>query len=788
MKVVLAEKPSVARDLAGFLGARARRDGYLEGEGYQVTWAFGHLVTLQEPDDYDSTLKRWTLEALPIVPDVFRLKLTGDDRARQQFEVVKGLMLAADELICATDAGREGELIFRYIVEMAKCTDKPISRLWLSSLTEIAIRDAFSKLRPGSDYDSLHDAARSRSEADWIVGMNATRAYTVRYGRSGVLWSVGRVQTPVLALIARRDDEIRHFVSEPWFEVRTRYREVVFNYRGDRFSKEDDAKQLVALIVDKSFTVDRVEGKEEKVPPPQLFDLTALQREMNTRYGISAADTLNKAQALYEGKAITYPRTDSRYLTSDMRASMPALFRKIAASYKDAVDGLDLAKLSASARIFADNKVTDHHAIIPTGRPPRDSTDRRVYDAIVIRTIAVFYPPCKKDVTIVDGRVEGVKFRARGVRVTDPGWTALYPKPKAGDKDSDAEQELPRFERGEMGEHTPEIKKGETRPPPHFTENSLLGAMETAGKLVEEEHLKEALKARGLGTPATRAAIIETLLRRRYIRRDKNTLTVTDLGRYLVALIQDPILKSAELTGEWEAKLKAIEGGELARDVFMGEIGAFTDAFLANGDASRFDGARIGGCPRCGADVIEGRRAYGCSKWKEGCEYVLQKDYESHEIQPRQASELLQRRISLRPVRVGEQPSILCLTDAGRVLHVAQPAREHQKAPPKAKRKAPAAPKPKRNGAAKTSEGACCPLCNAPMIERDKSYSCSAHRTGCRFVIWKEIAGKKITKPMAMKLLTKGKTQVLKGFRSKSDKKFDARLKLEDGCVGFEFE
>ena len=792
VKVVLAEKPSVARDLARVLGAATRRDGYLEGNGYQVTWAFGHLVTLKEPDDYDPSLKRWSLEALPIIPATFELKLAGDEGAQRQFRVIEKLVLDADELICATDAGREGELIFRYILEMSGCQDRPFQRLWLSSLTEAAIRSAFDSLAPGADYDNLYAAARCRSEADWIIGMNATRNFTVRYGKSGVLWSVGRVQTPVLALIVDRDEEIRHFDPEPWFEVRTRYRKVLFKFRGDRFKKESDAQELLAGITGVPFEITAVRKKDEQERPPQLFDLTALQRDMNVRYGMSAANVLKEAQALYESKLITYPRTDSRYLTNDMREELITILRRLGETH-DAVASLDLDNLPKDKRIFDDKKVTDHHAILPTGRDATRSGGpaKQIHDAIVLRTIAAFYPPCRKEVTTVEGLIAAHEFRARGVRVIDPGWTSLYPK-KRNDKNDkptddadDDKQELPAFTVGDGGSHEPDMKSGETRPPRHYNENSLLAAMETAGRLVEDEELRDALKARGLGTPATRAAIIETLLRRRYIRRDKKALLATDLGRYLIALIQNPILKSPEMTGEWEARLHEIEAGGRDAASFMSEIEKFTRDVIDGSDRDRLDHDGIGPCPKCGGDIVEGRRGFGCSKWRDGCDYVLWKEYEGHTIPQRQARELIQRRISLRPVQLAGEAVVLALNGEARLTHIAMPQREHQRdaKPPKARPvKRPSVREPK------TESASTCPLCASRMVEKETSYSCAAWRTGCSFAIEKKIAGKKISKAMARKLLTKGRTQVLKGFTSKSNKPFAARLKLEDGRVRFELE
>ncbi|MBS0638005.1 MAG: DNA topoisomerase 3, partial [Verrucomicrobia bacterium] len=572
MIVVLTEKPSVARDIAAHLGAKARHDGYFEGKGYQVTWAFGHLISLKEPDDYDPSLKKWSLQTLPFVPANFELKVVDDKGVQKQFGIIKKLFMGAKELVAATDAGREGELIFRYILAMTGCVDKPWKRLWLSSLTEEALAAGFTNMKLGSDYNNLFDAARCRNEADWIVGLNATRNMTVRYGRGNTLWSVGRVQTPVLAMIVNRDDEIRHFVSEPFFELFTKYRDVEFKGKKDRFKTKQEAEVLLEAIKDHPFQVDKVTAKKENEHPPLLFDLTELQREMNKKLGMTAADTLQMAQNLYEQKYITYPRTDSRYLSNDMKAQVTSILKSLKAP-------LEYDKLNFSNRIINDKKVTDHHAIIPTGKTAQGLSHQMqaVYDAIATRLIAAFYPSCVKEVTTIEGSSNDVAFQAKGVRILTPGWTVLYPK-KSDDKEKEKDevQELPLFEKGESGPHAPFISEGKTKPPASFNENALLGAMETAGKLVEDEALKEALKEKGIGTPATRASIIETLIKRKYIERSGKQLKATELGRYLISLVQDPNLKSPELTGEWEAKLKEIEKGKYSAREFMEQIVGFT--------------------------------------------------------------------------------------------------------------------------------------------------------------------------------------------------------------------
>ena len=699
MRVVVAEKPSVARDLAKVLGANQRRDGYLEGNGWQVTWAIGHLVQLKTPDEYDPALKRWSMDRLPFVPERFELRPTDNQGTRQQLEVVAGLCNRAEELVCATDAGREGELIFRYILDYAGCPGRPHTRLWLSSLTEEAIKQAFANRKPGAAYENLHDAARSRSEADWIVGLNATRAYTVRYGGSGVLWSLGRVQTPVLALIAQRDDEIRVFDPRPFWELRTRYRKARFRYAGDRFREQAPAQELLAKVEGQPLRIDKLERRTESLPPPLLYDLTQLQRDMNLRHGLSAQRTLEVAQELYEKKVLTYPRTDSRHLSLDMvdpvrttlaqlRAWDAGKLAVLAQWIAGAPDG-ERGPKAKKKRVFDDDKVSDHHAIIPTGKVESLSGEaQQVFDAVATRFVQAFLGDRVQDVTTAHAQSNGVPFRARGVVVTDPGWSALEPeapkkkKGKKGADDDDGDddtQELPALREGESGPHQPELHEGKTKPPRPYTENTLLAAMETAGRSIDDEQLREAMRARGLGTPATRASILETLLSRGYVVRDKKQLRVTDLGRYLIAIIADPLLKSAELTGEWEWKLGQIERGAFARATFLDEIVARIRALVATGLSPRNEQDGIGLCPRCRAPVIEGREAYGCSRWKEDCAFRLPKLYRSVPLQREQVRELLFRGVHLRPITIDGAPRIVCRTATGELIDLQPPSRDAQR-------------------------------------------------------------------------------------------------------------
>lgn len=674
MTVVITEKPSVARDLAAFLGAKQKRDGYFEGNGYQVTWAFGHLVTLKEPQEYNPAWKRWAIENLPMIPKIFQLKARDDSGSKKQLKIIWNLIKSSKRLICATDAGREGELIFRNIMQILKFDQKPFERLWLSSLTPEAIEEAFKNIKPGDSYNNLYFAARCRSEADWIVGLNGTRNLTVRFGQK-ILWSMGRVQTPVLAMLADRDDEIATFESEPFWELYTCYRDIQFKHTGKKFLVKEEAYDLLKKVEPHSFTIEKITKKREKSHPPLLFDLTELQREMNRRHGISANDTLSAAQSLYESKYITYPRTDSQYLSKDMKKRIPGVLQSLQKRWTKQIEPLKMDALPFSTRIINDKKVSDHHAIIPTGQlPPQLPPDQqKVLEAVIIRFIAVFYPSCEKDVTTVEGSSNRVNFRTRGVTIVNPGWTALYQSAKK-DKDKDEEQELPKFEKGESGPHKPIVKEGKTNPPKHYTENSLLGAMATAGKQVDDEELREALKERGLGTPATRASIIETLISRQYIKRAKKTLTITPLGRYLIAIIQDPQLKSAELTGNWEAKLKEIEKGKLDAKEFMDEIAGFTQSFIDNSDVTRIDRSQIGPCPLCRSPVIKGKKGYGCSSWKKGCSFVIWSDYKETTLTPDNIQKLLQKKILLSPITVSENTKMfIALTAKGKVIELPIP-------------------------------------------------------------------------------------------------------------------
>jgi DNA topoisomerase-3 len=775
VKVVLAEKPSVARDIARHLGANQRGNGWLEGNGWTVTWAFGHMVELQEPEDYNPEWKSWRLSHLPIIPENFLLRPRADGSATEQLETIKRLFLEAEEIICATDAGREGELIFRYIQTWTGCEQKPFRRLWISSLTNEAIEKGFAGLAPGGDFDRLYHAARCRSEADWIVGLNATRFFTVEYGRRNLLLSLGRVQTPILAMIVGRDLEVERFVAEDFWEVHTRCRGAVFKHTTGKFTARPDADAVVGRITGQDLVITGVSKKNTLAHPPLLYDLTTLQRDMNKRHGFTADQTLKLAQSLYEKKFLTYPRTDSSYLSADIQPTIAPLLEKLRAIKPAEIARLDLAALPFSKRIIDDKKVSDHHAIIPTHVLGREleGDEARLYDAVVTRLIAVFYPACVRAITTVDANAAGEPFRARGVVLIDAGWEALYGGDVSDDREKDAEpaQKLPDFQEGERNPHEPKLAQLKTSAPKRFNEASLLQLMETAGKNVTDETLKEALKDKGVGTPATRASIIEVLITRKYVERRKKNLVSTDSGRALIALVKDERLKSPELTGEWEFRLKQIERGEYEPRIFMQEVEAYTREILQGKAGATIDLTNLGPCPCCHAPVMRGRTGYGCTKWREGCKFVLPGVLWGLEISPVLAREILVHKRSLTPHPI----------DVNGTRHFAHLRFDKKGAP--AYDVADAAHKATD---AEESLGPC-PVCAGDVVVGKKAYGCSNWRNGCRFVVWKVIAQKEITTDVVQQLLKTGVTGTMTGFTSKAGKTFDAKLKVIGGEVKLDF-
>ena len=579
MIVCIAEKPSVAREIAKVLGATSQHDGYLEGNGYQVTWTYGHLCTLKEPQDYTDRWRPWSISALPMIPPRFGIKLIPNQSYEKQFHVIERLMQAADSIINCGDAGQEGELIQRWVMQKARATC-PVQRLWVSSLTEEAIREAFANLKPQSEYQSLYEAGLCRAIGDWLLGMNATRLYTIRFAQGyGNVLSIGRVQTPTLAMIVKRHYEIKNFVPEKYGILSTVYRNVTFNSTKGKIKNLEEGKKILEAIKDKDFTIASIEQDEGTEAPPRLFDLTSLQVECNKRYSFSADDTLRYIQSLYEKKLTTYPRVDTTYLSDDVYAKCPAILQGIR-PYAPLVEPLMGELLRKREKVFDTSKVTDHHAIIPTGVDPSTVNisldEKRVFDLVARRFIAAFYPDCKFSTTTVLGNVEKEEFKATGKQILDEGWRIVFGSRGADtektDQAEDEEQVLPAFKQGEHGPHEPQFTQKKTVPPKRYTEATLLRAMETAGKMVENEELRDALKANGLGRPSTRAAIIETLYKRRYIQKVRKSLEPTSTGIALIGVIQEDQLKSAELTGQWEKKLRDIEAHRYSAAQFLDEL------------------------------------------------------------------------------------------------------------------------------------------------------------------------------------------------------------------------
>ncbi|NDV68170.1 DNA topoisomerase 3 [Dysgonomonas sp. 25] len=666
MKVCIAEKPSVAREIATVLGATSRHDGYFEGNGYQVTWTFGHFCTLKEPHEYTPDWKRWSLNVLPMIPMRFGIKLIENDGVKRQFAVIEQLIAKADEVINCGDAGQEGELIQRWVMQKAQCKC-PVKRLWISSLTEESIREGFEKLRDQNEFNKLYEAGLSRAIGDWLLGMNATRLYTVKYGQNRSVLSIGRVQTPTLALIVNRQLEIENFVPEPYWELKTIYRNTTFSATKGRFSTQEEGEKFLEEIKESDFEITDVTTKKGEEAPPRLFDLTALQVECNKKFSLSAEDTLKTIQSLYEKKLTTYPRVDTTFLSDDIFPKVPSILRGLA-GYEELTKPVLAEKIKKSKKVFDNSKVTDHHAIIPTGVRANNisEAERRVYDLVTRRFIAVFYPNCQISTTTVLGDVNKIGFKATGKQILHPGWRVVFDKQtNTQDEDSkenaDEENILPAFEKGERGPHEPTLNEKWTQPPKYYTEATLLRAMETAGKLVEDDELRDALKENGIGRPSTRAAIIETLFKRNYIRKERKSLYATPTGVQLIQTINEELLKSAELTGLWEKKLRQIERNEYEPRQFIDELKEMLNQIVVNVKQDREGSISLAEqvtvekekaakkkrepkpkapkekaiekktpeliCPACKeGKILRGKTAYGCSNWKAGCAFRLSFD------------------------------------------------------------------------------------------------------------------------------------------------------------------
>jgi DNA topoisomerase-3 len=638
MILCIAEKPSVGRDIARVLGANTQHDGFMEGNGYCVTWTFGHLCALLDPHEYNEQWKGWNLSSLPMVPTRFGIKVSDDKGIQKQFNTIKDLIAKATEVINCGDAGQEGELIQRWVYQKAGCK-VPVKRLWISSLTEDAIREGFQKLKDQSEYQRLYEAGMMRAIGDWLLGMNATRAYTLRYakgvGKDRQVLSIGRVQTPTLALIVKRQHEIEHFVPRTYWELKTIYRDTTFSAQLP--AEEDDyaitsldkGQALVDSIKELPLEITSVEKKKSTEFAPRLFDLTSLQVECNKKFGLSADDTLKIIQSLYEKHVTTYPRVDTTYLSDDIYLKVPATLQGIKDYFPQVAPLLPLKadgkkgadSLPKSKKVFDNKKVTDHHAIIPTGQRPDNLSEleRKVYNMVALRFIAAFYPDCEVSNTTVLAKAGEIDFKVTGRQILKMGWREIFAKEKQEDEPQEEQKSLPAFVKGESGPHQPQLQEKTTTPPKYYTEATLLRAMETAGKTVDDEELRDAMKENGIGRPSTRAAIIEKLFQRKYIVREKKNIHATELGINLIHTIISPLLKSAELTGLWEKKLREIERGTFTAQQFLDELKQMTSEVVHEVKADKA-GMR---CPVCGKGIIiRGRTRYGCSRWKEGCSYA----------------------------------------------------------------------------------------------------------------------------------------------------------------------
>ena len=776
MKVCIAEKPSVAREIARIVGANQRRDGYFEGNDYQVTWTFGHLCTLKEPNDYDPALKRWHMGMLPILPRKHGIKLIGDRGVKKQFDTIQRLVTACDEVINCGDAGQEGELIQRWVLQLAGCT-KPVKRLWISSLTDEAIREGFKDLRDGSEFDLLYQAGGSRAVGDWILGINATRLYTLKYSQGKGVLSVGRVQTPTLAMIVRRQHEINDFTPEPFWELKTVYRETTFNATKGRYLKKEEAAGDLQAIKEVDFTITAFTKKKGKESPPRLFDLTSLQVEGNRKFGASADETLRTIQNLYERKMVTYPRTDSQYLSNDLYPKIPGILQKMT-PYAQFTEPLLGKKIRKSKKVFDDKKVTDHHAIIPTGIFPAglNPLEKQLYDLIARRFLAAFYEDCIVSNTTVLGSAGEHEFKATGKQILEPGWRVIFGTDST-DKD---DKIMPDFKEGESGPHEPDLAEKMTQAPKLYSEATLLRAMETAGKQVEDDELRELMKENGIGRPSTRAAIIETLFRRKYIRKERKNLIPTATGMQLVDTIENELLKSAELTGQWERKLRQIEKGEYDVRVFMREMNEMVagvvhdvrrrpakrieivdeEALKKEKQAAKAAKAEkkapsVFTCPKCKeGEMLKGKSAYGCARWKEGCRFVIPFEFEGKKLSAKQVETL---------VKKGKTGLIKGFTTEagkldGHVILTPEFSLRLEKV---------------------EAEPLTCPKCKQGEIMKGKSaWGCANWKNGCDFRIPFEVHGKTLTDKQAEQLVGKKKTGKLKGFTKADGSDFAARIVL----------
>ena len=817
MYLCIAEKPSVAREIASVLGCTQNHHGWLSGGDYCVTWVYGHLCELKEPHDYDPILKKWDLSLLPILPERFDVKLKGEKSISQQFNIIKNLVEKCTEVINCGDAGQEGELIQRWVLRCTGIT-RPVKRLWISSLTEEAIREGFNNLRPGSDFDKLYAAGYARAVGDWLLGMNATRLYTMRFAGRGALLSIGRVQTPTLALIVNRYYEIQNFKPETYWELKTIYRDVVFNSTKGRYLNIEEANQALAKIGDNQFLITDIQKKDGLEAPPRLFDLTSLQVECNRKFSFSADDTLRIVQSLYEKKVSTYPRVDTTYLSDDIYPKVPKILSGLA-PYMALIQPLLTGKpLKKSKKVFDNSKVTDHHAIIPTGVNPLTLSltreEKLVYDQIARRFIANFYPDSKVSTTTVIGISSDVPFKAVGRQIIEPAWRVVYgqsapeqeEEKKKGTEEQVVTQVMPDFQKGEMGPHKPSLQEKQTQPPKPYTEATLLRAMETAGKQVDDDELCDLMKDNGIGRPSTRAAIIETLFKRRYIEKQKKNLIPTMTGLQLISTIKNELLKSVELTGQWEKKLRQIEKGEYEAKAFVNEMREMVSALVqdvlsdnmvhrielvsvgnkkptersgnSGKDASDNIKEKSGGqtksvktnqpmvCPRCGRPFVKGKSAWGCSGYREGCTLIVPFEVYGKSLSESHVRSLLTKRQTsvIKGLTVGENKFDGRLAfDSTFSLIV----------------------KAEDSSSVDISELKC-PQCGSPLMKGRSAWGCSRYKDGCRFVVPFVFMNKQITMTHLAVLCKKGRTAVINGFVDETGTKQSGHLVIDNGVLKLE--
>jgi DNA topoisomerase-3 len=739
LKVCIAEKPSVAREIASVLGANTKHDGYYEGNGYAVTYTFGHLCTLFEPADYKPYWKSWDLNNLPMLPEKFQVKVSDNDGIKKQFKIVKSLFDKASVVINCGDAGQEGELIQRWVINEAKYKGK-VQRLWISSLTTEAIKEGFKNLKSSTDYDNLYYAGFSRSIGDWLLGINATRLYTVKHGGYKQVLSVGRVQTPTLAMLVNRFKEIENFKPQPYWELQTLYRDTLFSYEEGRFLKMEDGVVLANKVKDHDFEIVSITKKKGTEYAPKLFDLTGLQVYCNTKFGFSADETLKIAQKLYEKKAVTYPRVDTTFLPNDVYPKVKSILSKLT-DYKNLTSPLLDKKIKKSSRVFNDKKVTDHHAIIPTGMQTHlQYNEQQVYDIIVKRFIAVFYDDCKVSNTTVIGKTADVNFKTTGKEILSKGWRVVFETEKSSKK---GETFLPLFTKGEKGPHEPSFLEKQTKPPNQFTEASLLRAMETAGKQVDNDELRDLMKENGIGRPSTRANIIETLFRRKYIKRNKKQLIPTITGIQLIDTIKNELLKSAELTGNWEKQLKDIEKGEISASAFIKGMKRMVDALVYEVRSEKVE-TRISAvnnkpvgksksiskknskantkkvigssCPKCKASqLVKGKSAYGCNLYGKSCDFTLPFSFGEKKISENQFLRLLTKgsTVNLKGFKIeGKSTEGLLRFDSDFKLKL----------------------EPKQTKSKSIIAGKICPKCKSGKILKGKTaFGCSNYKVGCDY-------------------------------------------------------